>query len=223
MRIAVFGNGKMGKQIIRLAEERGHTISSISCSNKPAHKLTLKNTDIAIDFSTPNTAFYNISHALNKGIPIVSGTTGWLNQLPEAKELCKKKQGCFLYSSNFSLGMNIFFKLNQELAKLTKSKNYKSKIHEIHHTEKLDIPSGTAKTLAQEMNMIVKSLPPITSERKEGIIGEHSVTYYSSIDHIELKHTAKNREGFAIGAIIAGEWILGKTGYFTMQDVLKKV
>jgi 4-hydroxy-tetrahydrodipicolinate reductase len=176
--------------------------------------------DVAIDFSTPVTAFENISHAINSGIPIISGTTGWLNNLKKAEELCKAKQGAFLYASNFSMGMNIFFELNQTLTKLMQNQNYESTIHEIHHTQKLDSPSGTAKTLAKKMNKILNNNTAITAERIANETGTHTVTYRSSVDELEIKHTAKNRDGFAMGAIIAAEWIQNKKGIFNMQDVL---
>jgi 4-hydroxy-tetrahydrodipicolinate reductase len=220
MKIVILGNGKMGQHISKLANKRGHTIACISSSEKPAHTLDLKATDVAIDFSTPSSAFTNISHALNSGIPVISGTTGWLDKLSEIEALCSKKSGAFLYASNFSLGMNIFFELNKKLAKLMKNQNYKSTIHEIHHTQKLDTPSGTAKTLGKQMDGVLKNNTPITAERIGDLTGAHTVTYRSSVDEIEIKHTAKNRDGFAMGAIIAAEWIQNKQGLFNMQDVL---
>ena len=220
MKIAILGNGKMGKRISELARKRGHIIACVSSSKKPAHTLGLNTTDVAIDFSTPTTAFENISHAINSGIPIISGTTGWLDNLKKVEELCKVKQGAFLYASNFSLGMNIFFELNKNLAKLMKSHNYESTIHEIHHSTKLDSPSGTALSLGKQMDGILKNNTPITAERIVDETGTHTVIYSSSVDDIEITHTAKNRDGFAMGAIIAGEWIIGKKGIFSMKDVL---
>jgi len=220
MKIAILGNGRMGKRISELAKERGHSIVAVSSSENPAHTLDVSTTDVAIDFSTPTTAFNNISHALESGIPVISGTTGWLDKLSEIETLCANKSGAFLYASNFSLGMNIFFELNKKLAKLMKNQNYKSTIHEIHHTQKLDSPSGTAMSLGEQMNSILTTNTPITSDRIEDVPGTHIVTYSSSVDEIEIKHTAKNRDGFAMGAIIASEWIIGKKGVFSMQDVL---
>jgi len=220
MKIAILGNGRMGKRISELAKERGHSIVAISSSENPAHTLDVSTADVAIDFSAPNTAFNNISHALESGIPVISGTTGWLDKLSEIETLCSKKSGAFLYASNFSLGMNIFFELNKKLAKLMRNQNYKSTIHEIHHTQKLDSPSGTAKTLGKELNKILKNNTPITAERIANETGTHLITYSSSVDEIEIAHTAKNRDGFAMGAIIAAEWIIGKKGVFSMQDVL---
>ena len=220
MKIAILGNGRMGKRISELAIERGHSIVAVSSSNKPAHSLDVSTTDVAIDFSTPTSALTNISHAINSGIPVISGTTGWLNSLKEVEELCQEKQGTFLYSSNFSLGMNIFFELNKNLAKLMQNRNYESSIHEIHHTQKLDSPSGTAKTLGKQMDKILKNNTQITAERIADETGIHTVTYRSSVDKLEIKHIAKNRDGFAMGAIIAAEWIQNKQGIFSIQDVL---
>jgi 4-hydroxy-tetrahydrodipicolinate reductase len=220
MKIAILGNGRMGKRISELAKKRGHSISCISSAENSAISLDLSTSDVAIDFSTPSSAFENISHAINSGIPVISGTTGWLENLKKVEELCQEKQGAFLYASNFSLGMNIFFELNKTLAKLMKKHNYKSTIHEIHHTQKLDSPSGTAKTLGEQMDGILKNNTPITAERIADETGIHTVTYRSSVDKLEIKHIAKNRDGFAMGAIIAAEWIQNKQGIFNMQDVL---
>jgi 4-hydroxy-tetrahydrodipicolinate reductase len=220
MKIAILGNGRMGQHISKLAKKRGHTITCASSSEKPVHTLDLNTADVAIDFSTPTSALTNISHAINSGIPVISGTTGWLDNLKEVEELCQEKKGTFLYASNFSLGMNIFFELNKNLAKLIQNQNYESSIHEIHHTQKLDSPSGTAKTLGKQMDKILNNNTPITAERIASETGTHTVTYCSSVDEIEIKHTAKNRDGFAMGAIIAAEWIQNKQGIFNMQDVL---
>ena len=220
MKIAILGNGRMGKRISELAKERGHSIVCTSSSEKPASTLDLSTADVAIDFSTPTTAFENISHAINSGIPVVSGTTGWLKNLAEIENLCNTKKGAFLYASNFSLGMNIFFEINKTLAKLMKNQKYESSLHEIHHTKKLDLPSGTAKTLGEQMENILAKNTPITTERIGDVSGTHIIKYRSTLDEIEIKHTAKNRDGFAIGALIAGKWIIGKQGVFNMQDVL---
>jgi len=220
MKIAILGNGRMGKRISQLATEKGHQIICTSDSKTPANTLNLSTTDVAIDFSTPISALTNISHAINSGIPVISGTTGWLENLKKVEELCQEKQGAFLYASNFSLGMNIFFELNKTLANLMKNQKYKSTIHEIHHTQKLDSPSGTAKTLGKQMDEILKNNTPITAERIADETGTHTVTYRSSVDKLEIKHIAKNRDGFAMGAIIAAEWIQNKQGIFNMQDVL---
>lgn len=220
MNIAILGNGKMGKLIDKLATEKGHNIIATSSSSNPANSLKLSTADVAIDFSTPTTAFENISYAINYGVPVISGTTGWLEKLYKIENLCKEKNGAFLYASNFSLGMNLFFKLNKQLAQLMKNQQYYNKIHEIHHTEKLDSPSGTAKKLAKDVEDILNNQPPITADRIEGVSGIHNITYASLQDEIEIKHTANNRNGFALGAIRAAEWIIGRKGVFTLDDVL---
>ena len=222
MKIAILGNGKMGRCISKLATEKGHKIVITSSSEKTAISLDLTATDVAIDFSTPTTAFENISHAINSGIPVISGTTAWLDKLEDVKDLCIAKEGAFLYASNFSLGMNIVFELNKKLTKLVKNQKYEVKIHETHHNEKLDSPSGTAKTLATDTKNILQKEINITSDRIKDVSGTHIITYSSSADKIEIKHTAKNRDGFAMGAIIAAEWIIGRKGVFCMQDVLKQ-
>ena len=220
MKIAILGHGKMGKKIAELAVEKGYEIVAVSNSNNPAINLDLSKTDIAIDFSTPTTAFENITHAINSGIPVVSGTTAWLDKLQEVENLCRDKSVGFLYASNFSLGMNLFFELNKKLAKLMNCQQYKCKIHEVHHAEKLDTPSGTAKTLVEDVEKIQQKKIEISADRIENVAGTHSVIYNSIVDEIEIKHTAKNREGFARGALLAAEWIIGKKGVFSMKDVL---
>tara|TARA_B100000963_G_C22456718_1_gene593724 strand:- start:76 stop:750 length:675 start_codon:yes stop_codon:yes gene_type:complete len=222
MKIAILGNGKMGKKISQLSKKRGHKIICFSNSKIHTTSLNFKNIDVAIDFSTPKSAFENISYALNNNTPVISGTTGWLDKLKQIEYLCEIKKGTFLYSSNFSLGVNIFFELNKKLAELLKDENYKQKIHEIHHTQKMDSPSGTAISLAEQINKVTNKTTQITSERIDNQIGIHQVTYTSELDQIEIKHSAKNRDGFAIGAIIAAEWIQGKQGVYNMQDVLFK-
>ncbi len=222
MKIAILGNGKMGKRVSELATERGHQIVCTSDSNTPANTIDLSIADVAIDFSTPTTAFDNISHAINSGIPVISGTTAWLNKLQDVINLCNKKNGTFLYAPNFSLGVNIFFELNKKLAEMMKEHNYESKIHEIHHSQKLDSPSGTAIMIAEQMDEILEGKTPITSDRVNDVHGTHKISYTSGIDEIEIIHTAKNRDGFAIGAIIAAEWIIGKKGIFSIKDVLKQ-
>ena len=221
MNIAILGNGRMGKRISELAIERGHEIVATSSSNTPATSLDLTKAEVAIDFSTPDTAFENIKHSITNNLPVVSGTTGWLAKIKEIETYCTKQEGAFLYASNFSIGMNIFFQLNKQLAELMKAQKYTANLHEIHHTQKLDSPSGTAKTLGEDMDSILQSNTPITADRIEDVPGTHIITYNSSQDEIEIKHTAKNRDGFAMGAIIAAEWIVGKKGIFSMNDVLR--
>lgn len=220
MQIAIVGYGKMGKLITVLAEEKGYDIVLKTNSNLPFEKCNLKDVDVAIDFSTPETAFNNISHAIKNNIPIISGTTGWLEKLEEIKKLCTKYNGAFLYASNFSIGVNMFFKINTELAKLMQDKNYKTSISETHHLEKLDKPSGTAKTLSEDIHKELKITPNIISHRIEKKIGTHEIMYESAIDNIKIVHEAKSRDGFALGALKAAEWIRNKKGIFSMQDVL---
>ena len=220
MQIAIVGYGKMGKLITVLAEEKGYDIVLKTNSNLPFEKCNLKDVDVAIDFSTPETAFNNISHAIKNNIPIISGTTGWLEKLEEIKKLCTKYNGAFLYASNFSIGVNMFLKINTELAKLMQDKNYKTSISETHHLEKLDKPSGTAKTLSEDIHKELKITPNIISHRIEKKIGTHEIMYESAIDNIKIVHEAKSRDGFALGALKAAEWIRNKNGIFSMQDVL---
>ena len=220
MQIAIVGYGKMGKLITVLAEEKGYDIVLKTNSNLPFEKCNLKDVDVAIDFSTPETAFNNISHAIKNNIPIISGTTGWLEKLEEIKKLCTKYNGAFLYASNFSIGVNMFLKINTELAKLMQNKNYKTSISETHHLEKLDKPSGTAKTLSEDIHKELKITPNIISHRIEKKIGTHEIMYESVIDNIKIVHEAKSRDGFALGALKAAEWIRNKKGIFSMQDVL---
>ena len=210
----------MGKLITVIAEEKGYDIVLKTNSNLPFEKCNLKDVDVAIDFSTPGTAFNNISHAIKNNIPIISGTTGWLEKLEEIKKLCTKYNGAFLYASNFSIGVNMFFKINTELAKLMQDKNYKTSISETHHLEKLDKPSGTAKTLSEDIHKELKITPNIISHRIEKKIGTHEIMYESAIDNIKIVHEAKSRDGFALGALKAAEWIRNKKGIFSMQDVL---
>lgn len=230
MKIALLGYGKMGQVIERIALERGHEIV-LKKSSKDTFD-GLENADVAIDFSVPDAAVTNISTCLNSNMPVISGTTGWLENYDKMVSLCNEKQGAFIYGSNFSLGVNIFFELNNHLAKImAKFSQYKVEMEEIHHTQKLDAPSGTAITLAKgiidnsdysswALENAKEDEILIDAKRIEGIPGTHSVFYNSEIDSIEIKHTANNREGFALGAVIAAEWIVGKRGIFTMKDVL---
>lgn len=231
MKIALFGYGKMGKVVEKIAIERGHEI--VLKIEQGDTSYNLKKADVAIDFSTPTAAISNISEAFNCQIPVVCGTTGWLEDFESIKILCHAKNGAFLYASNFSLGMNLFFELNKKLVEVMKPYNeYSMSIEEIHHTQKLDSPSGTAITLAEQaINesrytswSLGKSLDSkqigIEAKRIENIPGTHSISYDSKIDRIEIKHIAKNRKGFGLGAVLAAEWLYGKTGVFSMEDVL---
>lgn len=230
MKIALLGYGKMGKVIENIALERGHEIV-LRKGNSDSFDGLLK-ADIAIDFSVPNSAVTHISECLNHNIPVISGTTGWLENYDEMVTLCQEKNGSFIYGSNFSLGVNIFFELNDYLAKMMKNlKDYNVSMEEIHHTQKLDAPSGTAISLADGIikntaytNWTLHNASTneiyIDAKRIENIPGTHSVFYDSKVDQIEIKHTAHSREGFALGSVIAAEWLLGKKGVFTMKDVL---
>lgn len=230
MKIALLGYGKMGQVIEKIALQRGHEIVLRKAIEDSFDGL--ENADVAIDFSAPAAAVENISTALKLRIPVISGTTGWLSEYENMVQLCNEKNTAFISSSNFSLGVNIFFELNEYLAKImSKFDDYKVGIEEIHHTQKLDSPSGTAISLA---NGIIKNSTyenwtlenPISNDividakRIENVPGTHTVSYNSDVDLIEIKHLAHNREGFALGAVIAAEWILGKKGVFTMKDVL---
>ena len=220
----------MGQVIEKIALKRGHEIVLKKSSNDTFDGLEIA--DVAIDFSVPDAAVTNISTCLNSNMPVISGTTGWLENYDKMVSLCNERQGAFIYGSNFSLGVNIFFELNNHLAKvMAKFSQYKVEMEEIHHTQKLDAPSGTAITLAKgiidnsdysswALENAKEDEILIDAKRIEGIPGTHSVFYNSEIDSIEIKHTAHNREGFALGAVIAAEWIVGKRGIFTMKDVL---
>ena len=220
MNISIFGYGRMGKIIDEIAKERGHNIISVSNSKNPATKLDISNADVVIDFSIPSTAYKNICYALEQNIPVISGTTNWLDKLENVKEICLKNNSAFLYSSNFSLSMNIVFEINKNLAKLMNKTNYECSINEIHHINKLDSPSGTAVTLKNDIINILKKNISIKSERISDEIGTHEIIYKSENDIIELKHKANNRKGFGLGAVIAAEWIINKKGCFTLSDIL---
>ena len=230
MKIALLGYGKMGKVIERIAQVRGHQI--VLRKDEFNTFEGLEKADVAIDFSAPTSAVDYISTAINFGIPVISGTTGWLENYHEIVKLCNEKNAAFLYGSNFSLGVNLFFELNDYLAKMmTKFKEYNVSMEEIHHTQKLDKPSGTAISLANAIinhtdknNWAIENPKGedlfIDVKRLDDVPGTHTVTYNSDVDFIEIKHVAHNRDGFALGAVIAAEWIIGKKGVFSMKDVL---
>jgi 4-hydroxy-tetrahydrodipicolinate reductase len=230
MKIALLGYGKMGQVIERIALERGHEIVLKKDEFNTYDGLSAA--DVAIDFSVPSAAVANISSCFHANVPVVSGTTGWLEHYDEMEALCNEKQGGFISSSNFSLGVNIFFELNEYLAKImAQFDSYKVSMEEIHHTQKLDAPSGTAISLAKgviensnysKWTMENPNSEEIHIEAKRigDVPGTHTVTYDSTVDNIEIKHTAHNREGFALGAVIAAEWLAGKKGIYTMKDVL---
>jgi 4-hydroxy-tetrahydrodipicolinate reductase len=230
MKIALLGYGKMGQVIERIALERGHEI--VLKKDEFNTYDGLETADVAIDFSVPMAAVANISSCFYANVPVVSGTTGWLDRFDEMVALCHEKNGGFISSSNFSLGVNIFFELNEYLAKMMANLDtYKVSMEEIHHTQKLDAPSGTAISLAQgviqntnytnwTLGEAQKNEIHIEAVRLADVPGTHTVAYKSVVDSIEIKHTAHNREGFALGAVIAAEWLAGKQGIFSMKDVL---
>ena len=222
MKIAILGHGKMGKEINKIALKKKHDVIYTSSSKNPAKSLDLSVVDVAIDFSTPTTAFDNIKHAIMSKTPVISGTTGWLERLYDIHKLCIEKKGSFLHASNFSISANILFEMNKKLAELIKNYNYNIEIIETHHTEKLDTPSGTAIKLSNQIQNILKKEPKITANRIGETTGIHQVNYSSKFDSIEIKHIAKNRNSFAEGALIAAEWIIGKKGIFTLQDIFNQ-
>ena len=236
MNLALIGYGKMGKEIEKIAISRGHKINLIIDINNP-QDLTVENLrkcHVAIEFTIPHSAVYNYNICFDAGIPVVSGTTGWLNQKAEVIKKCTEMNGTFFYSSNFSVGVNLFFKLNRKLAGLMANhKEYKVEMTEVHHTQKLDAPSGTAISLAED---ILNQLPGITSwvndktpaenelniksERLGEVPGIHTIKYESEVDFIEITHSAKSRKGLAFGAVLAAEYCLDHEGILTMQDLL---
>ncbi len=232
MKIALIGYGKMGRAIEPLAIEKGHEIVFKSDRNG-FNADDLQAADVCIEFTSPEAGYNNIAACLQVGKPVVSGTTGWLDRWDEINALVNKTNGAFFYASNFSLGVNIFFALNQHLAKImNRFEQYDVSVHEIHHTQKKDAPSGTAITIAEkitgeidrkrgfEMDATANDLLKITAERKDPVPGTHHVKYSSNIDDIELIHTAHSRLGFASGALMAAEWLPGKQGVFGMEDLL---
>jgi len=231
MKIALVGYGRMGKIIDEIALKRGHEVVARLKETPTAENLN--NPDVVIEFSLPEVAFDNIKACLENKIPVICGTTGWLERKDEVEKLSLENGTAFLYGSNFSLGVNLFFALNEKLADLMKNVDqYSCQLEEIHHVHKLDAPSGTAISLAEE---IIKNNAKFdawkleeTKEKQLGIFairedevpGTHSVYYRSEVDEIEIKHKAYNRNGFALGAVVAAEWIKDKKGNFTMKDVL---
>ncbi|WP_298520264.1 4-hydroxy-tetrahydrodipicolinate reductase [uncultured Kordia sp.] len=231
MNIALLGYGRMGKEIEKIALDRNHVIIHKISQDIASYDFT--EVDVAIDFSIPSAAFENITHCMKHQIPVISGTTGWLEKYDEVVKLCEAEKGAFIYASNFSLGVNIFFEMNAYLAKMmSQLEDYSVNVEEIHHTKKLDAPSGTAITLAegimQHTNYNDWKLDkaesdteiPIVAKRIPDVPGTHEITYTSAIDTISIKHEAHNRQGFALGAVVAAEWIQGKTGVYSMKDVL---
>ena len=236
MRIALIGYGKMGKAIEEIALQRGHKVA-LTIDQPNLHEFTKENlgkADVAIEFTGPHSALENVKKCLQFGVPVVCGSTGWTERLEEMKKLCDERSGAFIYSSNYSVGVNIFFEVNKRLAGLMAShKEYEVILEETHHTQKKDAPSGTAITLAEQVLQFITRKKQwvnelsdnpedleIISQRIDPAPGTHSVKYSSAIDDIEIIHTAHNRKGFAGGAVLAAEFLHGKKGFFTMKDVL---
>ena len=232
MKIALIGYGKMGKEIEQILIARGHTIPLIIDLNNTndldaAH---LKEIDVAIEFTTPSTAYGNVVKCLEAGVPVVCGTTAWLDKLPQVEQLCKEKNGAFFYASNYSIGVNIFFEINRLLAQLmNRFGEYDVTIEETHHTQKKDAPSGTAVTLAEGIlenldrkqkwvcgTTTVPEELEVVAIRRSVVPGTHTVTYESDVDSLSITHMAKSRRGFALGAVLAAEFLYGKTGIFSM-------
>ncbi|RZA03393.1 MAG: 4-hydroxy-tetrahydrodipicolinate reductase [Sphingobacteriaceae bacterium] len=244
MKIALLGYGKMGKIIEKIATDRKHEIV-LTIDHDNLHDLTadnLQKADVAIEFSTPGTALSNIRNCLNAGVPIVVGTTGWYDEIPALRQECEESNKTILYASNFSVGVNIFFHVNRVLAKLMNNYPYYDvQVEEIHHVQKLDSPSGTAITIAEGIlenldakqkwvNVLTDSNGNgddniktdellIESHRIDSVPGTHTVIYDSEVDTIEFKHTAHNRNGFALGAVLAAEWIKDKKGFYSVEDM----
>lgn len=239
MKIALIGYGKMGKAIEEIALERGHTISAKVTTANPIEQCDLSQSDCAIEFSNPNSVLHHIDFCLDKQLPVVVGTTAWNESLPVVTQKVKASNGALLHASNFSVGVNILFEINKQLAKIMNHQpSYTVKIDEIHHLQKLDAPSGTAITIAdgimsehkkysswilgeEEAPNAKDSELPIISFREPDVPGTHIISYQSDIDTIQLSHEAHNRKGFALGAVLAAEYLHNKKGVFTMSDVLK--
>lgn len=237
MKIALLGYGKMGKVIEQIALDRGHEIvARIDLQNQnEREKITPQTADVVIEFSSPHSAYSNLQFCMQRGLKTVSGTTGWLEHRPAIEALCVQNNAAFFYASNFSIGVNLFLKLNKQLAKLMSNQSgYELVTYEIHHTEKKDAPSGTAITLAEgiisennsKKNWVNNELPkttaevPIWSSREGKVPGTHTIKYISDVDTIEMTHTAHSRHGFALGAVVAAEWLTDKTGVLGMEDML---
>lgn len=235
LRLALIGYGKMGKEIEKIAIERGHTIIQKLdiTNNTDINKLSNKDVDVALEFTTPASAYQNIMHCFELNIPVVSGTTGWYTKLDEVKEQCLKQNQSFFFGSNFSIGVNMLFAINKQLAKyMNEWDNYEVDITEIHHTQKLDSPSGTAIILANDIIENLKrkkswNLAPVSGDelkikavRENEVPGTHIISYQSDFDSLELIHISKNRKGFATGAVKAAEYLHGKKGVFTMEHLM---
>jgi 4-hydroxy-tetrahydrodipicolinate reductase len=238
MNIALIGYGKMGKAIEKIAIEKGHQITAIVDSKNPIELLKINNIDVAIEFTRPELARKHMVYCLEIGLPIVVGTTAWKEDLPAITDMVNKQNGSLVHASNFSIGVNLFFEMNKKLAKIMEAHPaYKLEMTEIHHTQKLDKPSGTAVTLAEEIieqninykhwrlaednKLVNENEFFIHALREENVPGTHLISYESQIDSIHFEHVAHTRDGFALGAIVAAEWLQNKKGIFTMKDVLQ--
>ena len=238
MKIALIGYGKMGKAIEKIAIEKGHQITAIVDSKNPIELLKINNIDVAIEFTRPELARKHMVYCLEIGLPIVVGTTAWKEDLPAITDMVNKQNGSLVHASNFSIGVNLFFEMNKKLAKIMEAHPaYKLEMTEIHHTQKLDKPSGTAVTLAEEIieqntnykhwrlaednKLVNENEFFIHALREENVPGTHLISYESQIDSIHFEHIAHTRDGFALGAIVAAEWLQNKKGIFTMKDVLQ--
>lgn len=225
----------MGHEIEKIALERNHTIVATPDNEKQWAEISLSPdfVDVVIDFSTPDSAAQVVYNCLKSGVAVVSGTTGWMNGITNAEKLCHTSGGTFFYAPNFSIGVNLFFEINRKVARMLSGQDYKARMNEIHHIHKLDAPSGTAIALANDIisenpnysswiagSSSDENILPISSERTGEVPGTHSIEWFSDADTIEIKHTAHNRKGFALGAVLAAEWVYGKTGFFGMTDLL---
>ncbi|MFT4679243.1 MAG: 4-hydroxy-tetrahydrodipicolinate reductase [Flavobacteriales bacterium] len=235
MRIAIIGYGKMGKEIESVIMERGHEVAARLGSLDMISPQSMNQADVAIEFTRPDQVLSNLETCIDLGIPVVTGTTGWNEHLPHITARCLKGSSGLFHASNFSIGVNIFFELNKRLAQMMNNQNdYSASMVEIHHTEKLDAPSGTAITLAEGLISEIANVNSwdnnetkdtgvlhIASQREPEVTGTHTMTYGSGVDQISIEHKALNRKGFAIGAVKAAEWLIGKQGVFTMKDMIK--
>ncbi len=235
MRIAIIGYGKMGREIESVLIDRGHEVVARLRSQDMLNSESINGADVAIEFTRPDQVVANMSKCFELNLPIVTGTTGWNKQLDEVSNLCAANQGSLFHASNFSIGVNLFFELNKRLAQMMNQQpEFEPSMVEIHHTEKLDQPSGTAITLAEGLISEIGNVNSwdnnetkesdvlhIASLREPNVTGTHTITYGSEVDQITIEHKALNRKGFALGAVKAAEWLVGKQGVFTMKDMIK--
>ena len=218
MKICIIGYGKMGKMVEKIAISKGHSINQIIDS--PNDEI-VGNADVAIIFSTPESAVLNIMKCFEKKLPVVCGTTGWLNDIEKIKKYCETNNSTFLFSPNFSLGVNLFFKINNSVSKIMRnSDEFDLRISEVHHTSKIDSPSGTALKIKRDIDSILNKNTQIESKRIGSNNGTHEIIYESFSDLIKISHTAKNRDSFALGSIVCAQWIISQNGFFEMDDFL---